>query len=221
MKCFDKTIKDLLPAYIQEGLERTEKRRVEGHLESCEDCRIELSLLRMMSKESVPDPGEAFWTGMPERIYHEVRRGKQKKGFAVRNVLDGLLIHRWAWATAAVFAVATVSWFLVRPAPVGLAPSVVRENRTVQDDAVRNEPVNPAELSSAELDAATQWARNELAPLGEATDEEKMENNERDVSEELTDLGPRELDRIYELLKQKEQELKNKPGKRTDEKGAG
>lgn len=222
MQCTDKTIKELLPAYLEEGFDRTEKRKIESHLESCEDCRIELSLLRMISKESVPDPGEAFWADMPDRIYREVRRRKEKESFALRDLLDGVLIRRWVWATAAACTVAIISWFLVRPAPVDIARTVIGENRTAYDHTVPVEPVNPAELSSAELDAATHWARNEFAPINKAVEEERMENNnERDISEDLSDLTPRELDRVLEMLNKKEQELRNKFKKKTEEKRIG
>ncbi len=67
--CKDTTIKELLPAYREQALDRTEMLMIENHLASCEDCRNELSLLRMMAEEAVPDPGEAFWAAMPGRVY--------------------------------------------------------------------------------------------------------------------------------------------------------
>ena len=49
---------------------------IENHLASCEDCRNELSLLRMMTEETVPDPGETFWSAMPGRVYQAVQTRK-------------------------------------------------------------------------------------------------------------------------------------------------
>ncbi len=221
MKCNDKNIKELLPLYLEQELGEPERGLVEEHLRSCEDCRTELSLLKMMTEETVPDPGEAFWATMPERIEREVRREKEKKHFVLLNVLNALFIPRWAWATAAVAVLAIGLWFFVRPAHLEIAGTDEREDVAVLEDAAAGDPINVAELSSTELHAASQWAQNELKPIRESIGED-LENTERDVSDDLSNLSPQQLDRIYEMLKKKEQDMQNKLRKKSkDEKGLG
>lgn len=208
--CNDITIKELLPAYLEKGLGHAEKLRVDQHIASCEDCRAELSLLRMMANEPVPDPGEAFWTAMPGRIYRDVRRQEQKsiKHWGLSIFTGRLPAPGWAWATAAISIVAVLSWFMVRPASVDIARTIAPHNNEAPfEDIIPVETVDVAELSSSEIEAATQWAQNEFAPIQETISKDASENTERDFSEDLTQLSPRELDRLYEMLKKKEQDI--------------
>ena len=100
--CTDKTIKDLLPAYREQGLDPQEIDRVRMHLESCGDCCAELSLLGLLAEESAPDPGEAFWLAMPERVHRAVREEKEKKRrFGLSLILDRFILPRWVWTAAA------------------------------------------------------------------------------------------------------------------------
>jgi len=210
--CNDTNIQELLPAYLEKTLDPATRTRIEHHLAFCEDCRAELALLSMLADDPVPVPDEAFWTGMPERIYREIQTGKQqkKKQFALSDFLGWTFMPRFAWATAAVIVIIAVSWFMVRSIPKDVArmtPPAIEDNAA--------EPVNLAELSSEEFDAAAQWAQNELAPLEEAITNDAQEHTSRDLSEDLSELSARELDRIYEMLNKKEQnareKLKKKP----------
>ncbi len=207
--CNDKTIKELLPAYLEEGLAHAEKLRVDRHIASCEDCRAELSLLRMMADEPVPDPGEAFWAAMPGRIYRDVRHQEQKsiKHWGLSILSDRLFAPRWAWATAAIVIVTVLSWYMVRPPSMDIARTIPPQNGAPLEDVIPAESVDVAELSSSEIDAATQWAQNEFAPIQETITKDSSENTERDFSEDLSQLSPRELDRLYEMLKKKEQDI--------------
>ena len=111
MKCTEKTIKDLLPVYLDQGLDRTETVRVEDHLGTCEDCSTELSLLRMMSEEPVPDPGEAFWASMPGRVSREVEESRNaKRGtFDLSWLWGRFTLPRWTWAAAGIGMVLVIS----------------------------------------------------------------------------------------------------------------
>ncbi len=220
MTCRSKDIKELLPALLERTLDQAEQHRVEWHLAACEDCSRELSLLRAMAGEQVPDPGDAFWKAMPDRIFREVQERKQReRSPGLLNVLGGFTVPRWAWAAGAIGVVAMVSWFLVRPAAIDLARTLP-ENGTTLEDMMSREPVNVAELTSTELDAATQWAQNAFAPIREAVVEDAAGNTERDISEDLSDLSSQELDRVYEMLKKKEQDAREKLHRKTgDEKG--
>ncbi len=221
MTCKNKELQALLPAHLEQSLDQESQAGVERHVAVCADCRTELALLRMMSEEPVPDPGEAFWAAMPSRIFREVQERKQRKrssGFL--DVLSGSTVPRWAWAAAAVFIVATVVVLLDRPVPLDVARNGLPENGTTLEDMIPNEPVNVAEFTSAELDAATLWTQNAFAPIREAFVEDAAGNTERDISEYLSDLSAEELDRVYEMLKKKEQDAREKLHKKTgDEQG--
>jgi len=209
--CNDTNIQELLPAYLEKTLDPATCTRIEHHLASCEDCRAELALLGMLADDPVPVPDEAFWTGMPERIYREIQTGKQqkKKQFALSDFLGWTFMPRFAWATAAVLVIIAVSWFTVRSIPEDVARMTWPATGTETEENAA-EPVNLAELSSEEFDAATQWAQNELAPLGEAITNDAQEHTSRDLSEDLSELSSRELDRIYEMLNKKEQDAREK-----------
>jgi len=210
--CNDNNIQELLPAYREKTLDPDGNIRVEQHLASCEDCRTELALLRTIADEPVPAPDDAFWAEMPDRIYREIQRHEQpgKKRFALSDIPAWLFAPRLAWATAAVIAIAAVSWFMVRSATVDVAQT----DAPLEDFSA--EQVNLAELSSEEFAAATQWAQNKFAPIEEAISSDSQEHTSRDLSEDLSGLTDRELDRVYEMLKKKEQDarerLKKQPG---------
>ena len=215
--CNDTNIQELLPAYLEKTLDPADSIRVEHHLASCEDCRAELALLSMIADDPVPVQDEAFWTRMPERVYWEVQAGKQqgKKRFAPSDIFGWMFIPRFAWATAAVIVIAAISWFMVRSTPVDVARTSRPATGTAIEDSAAD-PVNLAELSSEEFDAAAQWAQNEFAPIEEAITSDTQERATRDLSEELSELTDRELDRVSEMLNKKEQDarekLRKKPG---------
>jgi anti-sigma factor RsiW len=216
--CDDNNIPELLPEYLARTLDPGDTIRVEQHLASCEDCRTELALLSVIADDPVPVPDETFWAGMPDRIYREVQAREQrgKKRFAPSDILGSMFMPRLAWATAAVIVVAAVSWFMVRSAPLDVARSTqpATTGAAIEDSAA--DPVNVAELSSEEFDAASQWAQNEFAPIEKAITSDTQEHTSRELSEELSELSARELDRVYEMLKQKEldaqKKLRKKPG---------
>ena len=218
MKCNNKYIKEMLPAYLEEGLEPDEKLRMKSHLKACEDCRAELALLRMMAEEPVPDPGGAFWQTMPERVFRSVQEEKKRrKGSILSARPDSPFLSRWAWATAAVGLAAVVSWLLVRPAPIrNIVSPELPANGISFEDIVSLEPISVAELSSTELNAATQWAQNELAPMREAVTQDAPGDAPKDVYEDLMELSREELDRVYEMLKTREREMKEKHRKKTE-----
>ena len=224
MKCADKTIKDLLPSYLEQGLDQDDKLRVESHLGSCEDCRTELTLLRMMSEEEVPDPGEAFWASMPARVYRQVQEQRSKdKLSGFRQLLDGMTLPRWALATAAVGMLAMASWLFVRQPAMEIAHTDgPLEQGMYSDSGITAPSINMEELSSSEFAAATQWAQNELAPIREEISEHDAGSDEQSISEDLSELSPRELDRILEILKKKEQDTRERLRKKSkSEKGLG
>jgi hypothetical protein len=205
--CEDKTIQELLPAYREQSLDPADSTRVEQHLASCEDCRTELALLRVIADDPLPVPNEAFWKALPETIYREVssRRLGTKRRFALPE-LYWPHIPAWSFATAVVCLFALSSWFLLPPAFVDRDRTAL----TADEFSLSQEPVNLQQLSPEELDGATQWAKNQLAPIGEALSRDAAANRDNDLVDDLGELNDQELNAVYTLLKNKERERSGK-----------
>jgi hypothetical protein len=212
MNCTDQTIKDLLPAYLEQALDRPEQDRVQKHLEGCEDCRKELSLLRMMSEEPVPDPGEAFWASMPGRIYRgiEAARDRNKGAFDLSWLWGRFILPRWAWTAAAVGIVLAISWVVLR------SPQRVPELSLSQDYEVSDEimvadsdsdtdTLHLRELDREDLNTVDTWAGKELASIAQDVDQ-SVAFSETDISEELAELNAAEMDRLSTMLSQEQEE---------------
>ncbi len=72
-------IKEKLPEYIKEGIMPEE---IKAHLESCKECRDELSILQSLKETSVPDPGAMFFETLPQKIRMSLKPEKNKSIFA-------------------------------------------------------------------------------------------------------------------------------------------
>lgn len=211
MPCTSNDIKILLPAYLEQALDQHDRKLIEDHLAGCDDCRAELALLRMMAEEPVPDPGGAFWHTMPERVFRAVQEEKAKrKASAFFSPRIRSFLPRWAWATAVVGLVAAASWFMLRPAPRDIAGTVPPGEGTAYEDLLPSEPMSVAELSPTELGAATQWAQNELAPMRDAVTQDAPEQRPKEYYEDLLELSPQEMDRLLEMLKEKERDARER-----------
>lgn len=208
MLCAKNDIKELLPSYARQELEPAEAKVVKEHLAGCEDCRSELALLKMMAMDEVPDPGPAFWAEMPGRIERELRQQTKKKDRSLRDLLAGHLVPPWSWAPAAAAAlVVLATWLALRPMPIVDAPQISSHELEYTEPA---DSVNMEELTPSQLAAASQWAQNQLAPIGRAINEDVGENMDRHSSEDLFDLNSEELDRLDKMLGEREQEVKKR-----------
>ena len=211
MTCHDENIKDLLPAYREQGLDAPELDRVRIHLESCGDCRAELALFGLLSEESVPDPGEEFWAAMPEQVRRAVRERKEEKGhFGLSRVLDWFILPRWAWTAAAAGVVLLVSWVAY------LGPLKTPErNRSAGyeiSDAIMtadpsgSDPSQISELDRDELDTAAAWAEKELASFARELERGMVNGADTDLYEELRQLNAKEVEQLSTLVDQWKQE---------------
>lgn len=206
--CNDKTIKELLPSYGEQALDRTENLMVESHLASCEDCRTELSFLRMMAEEPVPDPGEAFWAAMPDLVYQTVQKHQtKKKPFDLSRLLDRMALPRWTRAAAAAGIIVIIAWFAVSPlkTKTGVPP--------LQDNEISNETtdtdtgsVSIADLDQDELNTISSWAGSELASIAQEAEPVLVSGRDVDIYEEIEDLNGREVERLSSILAQLGQE---------------
>ncbi len=198
--CNDKTIKELLPAYLEQALDEAEILKVADHLASCDDCRTELSFLRMMAEETVPDPGEAFWAAMPERVFQAVqKRQTKKKTFDLSRLLERMVFPRWTWAAATVGTVLLIAWFVITP--------VQRKTEMPQSEAdeFSDELSVPGSVSVADLDhdevsTIETWAGSELASIAQEADPVIENRRNTDIHEELEELNAGEIEQLSKML---------------------
>jgi hypothetical protein len=207
--CVDRDIQELLPVYLEQGLDETAKLRVESHLGSCADCRTEIKLLRMMAAEPVPDPGEAFWEAMPERIYRDVQKMQEKNlRFDISSFWDRVLLPPWVWGVAAAGLVLVVSLLIIKPAPKETSTTVSNGDESSFAESVLADTDSPGltELSQTELENVSLWADSELSSLSNEIIDVLTSAPERDIHEELLDLNPQEIERLSRKLEEWEQE---------------
>ena len=204
--CKDITIKELLPAYREQTLGQTEILMIENHLASCEDCRNELSLLRLMTEETVPDPGETFWSAMPGRVYHAVQTRKAaRKTFGLAWLVDRMTLPRRAWVPAIVGTVLLISWLIIRPVQkVPEMPSL--QGSEFAEEIMPAEQVNVGELDRDELAQIDTWAGTELASIVHETEQVLGNGQDSDVFEELPELNKREAELLMQKIDQRMKE---------------
>ena len=200
--CNDKTIKELLPAYGEQALDQTENLIIENHLASCDDCRSELSLLRMMAEETAPDPGEAFWATMPDRVYQSVQMLQtNKKTFDFAWLFDRIALPRWTWAAATVATVLIVSWFIVTPLR-NKTEMPQSQGGEFADETVATWSGSVADLDHDELSTIDSWAGSELASIAQEAEPVLVSGRDADIYEEIEDMNAREVERISIMLEQ-------------------
>ena len=200
--CNDKTIKELLPAYREQALDRTENLLIENHLAVCDECRTELSLLRLMAEETVPDPGEAFWAAMPDRIYQAVQKHQPKKKiFDLSRLLDRMALPRWTWAAAAVGTVLIISWLIITPLQKKSEMLQSPGNEYAGETAAAGS-VSIADLDQDELSTIDSWAGSELGSIAEEAEPVLGTGRDADIYEAFEDLNAREVEQLSTMLVQ-------------------
>ena len=209
MQCTNNDIQELLPAYEQQLLDRNDRARVERHLAACEDCARDLAMIRVLADEPVPDPGEAFWTALPGKVYREVReQDRQKRSGGLMGLLDRVLFPRWAraGAVAVVLLVSAVSWFLVHPGPVEIASTAPPDTVSPYEDMLDAESVDMAELDDTQLDSLDSWAARELASLQETPGDLFTSGFDASTDDKLAELNEQELEDLSNHLDEYEEE---------------
>ena len=200
--CNDKTIKELLPAYREQALDQTENLLVENHLASCDDCRTELSLLRMMAEETVPDPGEAFWNAMPDRINQAVQKPQPKKKiFDLSWLFDRMALPRWAWAAATAGTVLIISWLVFTPLQ-NKPETTQSQGDEYAGVTVAAGSVSLADLDQDELSTIDSWTGSELGAIAQEAEPVIGTGRDADIYEAFEDLNAREVERLSTMLVQ-------------------
>ena len=207
MTCKNKDIRELLPVHLEQKLDEVARRDVEQHLASCGDCRTERELLRMLTEEAIPDPGEAFWAAMPGRVYRDVQEQQQReRSWGLPWALDRFLRPRWVVSAAVVLLVAAMAWFFTLPSPLHMAEVGSPDSGASYEDMVDPGPIELAELGDPELQSLDAWASGELTALmGQATD---LLTNGQDLSidDKLAELNTQEIEQLSNKLDEYEEE---------------
>ena len=200
--CNDTTIKELLPAYREQAPDQTGNLLVENHLASCDDCRTELSLLRMMAEETVPDPGEAFWNAMPDRIYQAVQKPQPKKKiFDLSWLFDRMALPRWAWAAATAGTVLIISWLVFTPLQ-NKPETTQSQGDEYAGVTVAAGSVSVADLDQDELSTIDSWTGSELGAIAQEAEPVIGTGRDADIYEAFEDLNTREVERLSNMLVQ-------------------
>lgn len=206
MSCDNSDIKLLLPAFLNERLEQGEQVRVQEHLSTCEDCREELSLLRLLVEEIVPDPGETYWATMPDRVFRTVQAHKEKKWHVDLSWLaDRLILPRWVLGAVTVGIILMISLIAVRFPRTGAVVSPP-QGYEFSDEAIVVDGVHISALDNNQLDTVSAWAGSELASIAREAEHARVNVTDTDIYEETNELTAKEAEQLSTMLDQWEQE---------------
>jgi hypothetical protein len=207
--CTDTTIKDLLPAYVEQGLGREGMQSVKDHIDRCADCRAEVSLLRSMAEEPVPDPGPAFWASMPDRVYRQVQEELRRpagKGFDAGRFLQRCTLPRWAFTTATLGVVLVLSWFIVRQIPQNKEANLP-QGYELSEPVISFGSVNMTELGRDEITVIDSWAAEEITSIAREVAQNDVNGHGADIAEELADLNQHEIEQLSTMIERLPEEV--------------
>ena len=205
MFCNDKNIKDLLPAYLAQDLDAADRKTVEQHLAVCPDCAEELALLRTFADETVPDPGEAFWNAMPDRIYRVVQQEKMnKRHFNPFWFFDRLTRPRWVMAAATSCVLLAVSFFAFHT--LQQEPDTIASQGDLYPEEMMRGSINMAALDQNEITTIDAWAGHELASIAQEAGPLMINGRDMNLYEELAVLDSDEVERLSHMITELEEE---------------
>ncbi len=164
----------------------------------------------MMAEEIIPDPGEAFWSEMPDRVFLAVQRHKARKWFIDLSWLaDRIILPRWAMAAATVGIVLMIL-LLTSRSPQKKGPDVsASQGDEFAAEVLVADPVGTVhirDLDRDQLDTVSVWASKELDSIAEEAVPVMVNNSEADIYEELANLNAKEAEHLSTMLDQWEQE---------------
>jgi len=207
MTCTNTHIRELLPAFLEGSLDAGGTALVRGHLARCSDCSEELDLLGLMAGDQVPDPGEAFWASLPDRVYREIQLNRTEKETG-----------RWwqiAWLSgmpargAIAFAmIVLVAWVLVRPAHRPLPEINGRSGDLAIEELYEGEgPAAVADLGASDIALLGNWVEREIAALRQDLGRTAISVNGfgRTLDEDLSAMDREELEDVVTALSRKQE----------------
>jgi len=207
MLCKDKNIKEFLPAYREQALDQQELLRIKRHLDSCADCRGELALLRAMSEDDVPNPGEAFWATIPGRVFRAVQEEKTgMRSFNPARLWNLLTTYRLSATAATMGILLILAWFTVRQ-PGKEQVTALSDRYELSDEIMATDNPLDGELDPYELENAAAWANVQLASFSDELVRSPVDGiYDAGINEELSDLDAKEIDHLANEIKQWKEE---------------
>lgn len=206
MTCKEQTIREQLPLYVEETLERDKAIRVEQHLARCADCAEELNLLRLLADEQTPDPGDAFWLSLPDRVYREVRQlNRERSRPRPAWSLAALFRSPWTQGAIAAAAIVLVSWIILRPVQEPLLSNFQAESSSAEE--LFDVPDSVTELELSDTGMLASWMERESLPLLDAVERVAATGNglDRPLEEYLSTLDQDQLKGLAASLSDKQE----------------
>lgn len=205
--CKNELIKELLPEYGANVLDPEDQKLVEQHLSTCADCREELSLLRVMADGPVPDPGEAYWASLPNRVYRAVQEEKASNASSHRHRFWELFAQLRPITLGAAFAtiliIAAVAVIMMQQrAPAPVAARIYEIPGTITNDS--DDTIKLSEVDRDTLTNMDGWVGKQFAALGREVDRADLSSD--DINDELAELDTKEIDRLSQIITRAEEE---------------
>lgn len=167
-------IKERLPEYMKEGVMPDE---VKAHLESCKECRDELSILQSLKEISVPDPGAMFFETLPQKIRMSLK--EQRKSMSLRRLVP-------AFASIALVIAVGYIYYMTNKTPL--------DDWSLFSDPFASQVYDLDELSADNIPSIADSMEEEAyLPSGETT-----------FLRELAALSEEEMELLYDNLKTKD-----------------
>ena len=155
MQCND--VKERSVPYLELDLGASLVSDITTHLEACAACRVEIegvrqTLVRLKSR-AVPDPGENFWRGFPERVRQQLAQTKggpssRTPSPTYRKWL-GSLNPRWGLALAASLMLLVGLWLVTGLRDDSVVQRVPSSNALSKTTAASEQK---AQLAASEAD---------------------------------------------------------------------
>jgi hypothetical protein len=207
-ECTEREIKDLLPSYAELGSAGPEADRIARHLARCEDCRTELALLHAVIAEPIPDPGDAFWQSLQDRVYREVSVRREEPASSFRTALQHLFAPRWTWAASTALVLLTAAVLLFRPAHQTTPVTTAAGDQPAYGAQIAsdNDDMDVTVLGTHELRTLSAWADSELAAITSDNTLVATTGSAMDIDDELAGLTAGQLQRLSKMLEAKKQE---------------
>jgi len=203
--CTNEHIKELLPAYLAQELAPTDLRAVEKHIEACPDCSAELDLLRIVANEAVPDPEEAFWNTMPDRVYRAVKQEAMDRPHVDLSRLLRGFQPRWVFAAATICVLLVVSLSIFYM--VQLEPDTMTSQIDPYADEALSSSMTIAALNQDEIISIDTWAGSELFSIAQEAEPVMAGDQDTNLYEELAVLNGGEIDKLSRMINDWEEEV--------------
>ncbi len=178
------SIKERLPEYLFKTLSDKEKDEMQWHLKGCHECGEELTLLTEINGLDVTDPGELFWSTLPQKIRTHAK-DRQKSRFIPAGLFSPLSL------AALLLLIAIV-----------LSP-LAYNNLSVDYyyDPLFADPFEESSLDYASIDEEALISFSEgLIVNGDTIDQYVSSYDTDSYHKELSSLRSEELNRLYKAL---------------------